>query len=121
MTMAEPWFDELAFGIGFGAIGGSVLGSMGALIGTAAGILVPRGRGRAWLLPLTPCTALLGLASLVLGLVALVAGQPYAIWYPPTLGGASGAFVFGTGIWVLRARYAEVERRRLDAEGLRHS
>ena len=117
--MAEPWFNEVAFGAWFGAIGGVVLGGMGALVGTAAGILVPRGKGKVWLPAACAAVAVLGLASLAFGLVALVTGQPYGIWYPPLLGGVLGTLLFGAGPFILRARYAQVEQRRLEAEALR--
>jgi hypothetical protein len=121
MKMAEPWFSEVAFGTWFGVIGGCFLGGMGSVVGVAAGFLAPRGKGRFWLPATCTAVAVLGLASLAFGLMALVSGQPYGIWYPPLLGGALGAFLFGGGVFVLRARYAQGEQRRLEAEALRRS
>jgi hypothetical protein len=119
MNMAEPWFNEVAFGTWFGVLTGVVAGGMGSVLGTAAGILVPRGKGKSWLPATCAVVAVLGLASLAFGLAALLSGQPYGIWYPPLLGGMLGTFIFGGGVFVLRARYAQVEQRRLEAEALR--
>ena len=120
MSMAEPWFNEAAFGTWFGAGAGVVLGTAGAVLGSAAGILAPRGKGRWWLMPAFVAMVLLGLASLGFGLVALVSGQPYGIWFGPTWAGILSAGLFGMGIGVLRHRYAAAEQRRLEAEALRH-
>src|SRR5262245_50769484 len=119
--MAEPWYDPNTFGAWFGAIAGSIVGLLGALIGTLAGILAPRGKGRALILGLMGFSCLAGVAMLGFGLYALVVGQPYGIWYGPVLVGGIGAVVFGSLIPVVRQRYAEAERRRLEGEGIRHS
>jgi ABC-type transport system involved in cytochrome c biogenesis permease subunit len=118
--MAEPWFNEVAFGSWFGVIAGCMEGGMGAALGTAAGILVPRGKGRPWLMAGCVLMSVVGLAALAFGLAALVSGQPYGIWYPPLLAGVLG-FLFFLGVPLLRARYAEAERRRLEAEALRRT
>ncbi len=53
--------------------------------------------------------------ALVVGVVALVAGQPYAVWYPLLLGGGICTVVFGAILLAVRARYRADELRRVQA------
>jgi hypothetical protein len=117
--MSEVWFNPSTFGAYYGAIGGTVVGLSGAAIGTFAGVLAPRGRGRRWVLGAMLVIVILGIAQLALGIAALSSGQPYGVWYPPALIGLMSAVIFGSLFPVVRKRYAEAERRRLEAEGLR--
>jgi hypothetical protein len=119
--MSEVWFNPGTFGAYYGAIAGSVVGLSGAAIGTFAGILGPRGKGRRWVLGAMVFIVLLGIAQLAFGIAALATGQPYGVWYPPALIGLMSAVIFGSLFPVVRKRYAEAERRRLEAEGLRGS
>lgn len=61
-----------------GGIGGSVVGCMGGLIGTLAGI------GRARRFVLATLLAMVGGGAILLmtGIIALIMGQPYAVYYP---------------------------------------
>ena len=52
---------------------------------------------------------------------AMIAKQPYHVWYPLLLGGGIGTIVLGSLIPVVRMRYKQAERRKLDAEGIRNS
>jgi hypothetical protein len=118
--MATPWFDENVFGAWFGAIAGGGGGMLAGLIGAAAGVLAPRGKGRALVLGGMAALVVLGLAFLALGLVALAAGQPFGIWFGPVLVGVVFTVVCGSLIPVVRGAYARAEERRLQAEALRH-
>jgi hypothetical protein len=121
MSMATPWFDPNTFATWFGAIGGSVCGLLGAVVGATAGTLAPRGKGRPLVLGLLLFCVALGVACLAFGLVAFVSGQPVDIWSWPMYLGGLGVILFGAiGIPIVRRRYAEAEGRRLEAEGLRH-
>ena len=60
-----------------------------------------------------------GALSLAMGLVALLAGQPYGIWYPMLLAGFIFSFVFGGLIPVVRRVYLQAENRRIEAESIR--
>ncbi len=117
--MATPWFDPNTFGAWFGAIGGGVGGSLCGLLGAAAGTLAPRGKGRPWILGSMAAMIGLGVLSLGFGIVALVKGQPYGIWYPAVLSGLVVTIVMGSLLPVVRWRYAEAEARRMEAESLR--
>jgi hypothetical protein len=85
--MSEPWFDPQTFGMYFGAIGGGVGGSLVGILGGVTGMLAPRGRGRSALTVVWGLFAVAGVASFAAGVVALVTGQPYGIWYPLVLAG----------------------------------
>src|SRR5205807_1040408 len=117
--MAQPWFDELTFGVWVGALGGSVAGGLGGLWGAMIGIFAPRGKGRAVLIPIGWCFVTAGVLSLAFGLYALAAGQPYGIWYGPVLLGGIMTVVIGSLLPVVYKRYAEAEARRVQAEEFR--
>ncbi len=118
-SSAEPWFPPERFGALAGAFGGGGLGILCGLFGAGLSWLGPRGRGRRLLSALLAFIALAGAAALVFGLAALVAGQPYPIWYPGLLIGVlalGGAFGMRP---LLRRIYEQAEHRRLEAEALR--
>ncbi len=117
--VAEPWFDPNTFGMLVDAIGGGVGGTLGGLIGAAAGVLAPRGKARFAVLGSMWLMALVGLATLATGIVAVTQQQPYAIWYPLVLLGGIFTLVMGTLIPVVRKRYTEAEHKRMAAVELR--
>jgi hypothetical protein len=119
--MSEPWFNPETFGPWFGAIGGGVGGSLLGCLGALAGLLIPKGRGRAVVLGGFALFLVIGVALAAFGVVALVAGQPYAIWYEPLLMGLLMAGLCGVFLPMCRSFYAQAERRRMDAESLRNS
>jgi hypothetical protein len=118
--MVQPWFEPDTFGMWYGIVGG---GGFGTLMGIGGGIagsfLIPRGIGRRWVLGSMVIIVLLGLAQTAFGLYALFAGQPYGIWYPPTLAGAISALVVGCLLPAFRKLYAVAEARRMDAQAIR--
>jgi hypothetical protein len=117
--MSPWWTDQQAAWIG--AIGGSAIGLIGAILGTLGGICVPRGKCKGWVLGLMAFNLVAGVALLTAGIVGLTAHQPYAVWYPLVLGGGILGFVNAGLLPVVRARYREADRRRLQAEELRRS
>jgi uncharacterized membrane protein HdeD (DUF308 family) len=119
MTMSEPWFDENQFGALFGAIGGGGFGTLCGLWGAAAGTLAPRGKGRMFVFGFGWLMIVLGALSLVFGLVALAAGQPWGIWYGPVLMGILMAALIGSMMPMLRMRYRQAEERKMQAEDFR--
>jgi hypothetical protein len=104
------WWSNRAGGM-VGGIGGAVAGFTGALIGIVAGL----GIGRRLVLALMVVASVAGVFVLGGGIVALLAGQPYAVWYPLTLLGAISAAVFGGLIPVVRQRYTQRELQRISA------
>ncbi|MGB8401093.1 hypothetical protein [Bradyrhizobium sp.] len=117
--MAVPWFDDPNH---FGAWCGAALGVLGGVIGTLSGVtgaMAARGIGRRVVLPIWWTSAALGVLLLAAGLVALVGGQPYAIWYPLMLGGSVIAVVEGALLPTIYRRYRDAEERQLAAAELR--
>jgi peptidoglycan/LPS O-acetylase OafA/YrhL len=104
----EPWFStETA----------TYFGAIGAI----CGVMVPKGKGRSFILPMLLVLACLGVVVLGVGVVALVLGQPYAIWYPFMLLGFIPAVVFGSLDPGMKRLYAQAEQRQLEADALRRS
>ena len=113
--MIEPWFEPNRWAWLPGTLFGCTCGLFGALVG----ILAPRGKARRLVLGLG--WLLFGIAAvfLVLGLVALKAGQPYGVWYGLILPGVQGTVLLGLlmPLVVVRA-YRQAESRRIQAEDI---
>ena len=116
----SPWFSTET-GTYLGAFGGAAIGVLGGTLGAAAGVLAPKGKGRGPVLGTMMTLAVLGAITFVIGLVGLILGQPYAVWYPLLLLGGITGGVLGGLTPVIKKRYAEAEQRRLDADALRRS
>jgi hypothetical protein len=111
-AMAPPgawWSDRTAGWVG--GVGGTVLGLLGALIGTLCGL----GIGRRVVLPLLIVGSVLGGGLFVTGLIALAIGQPYGVYYPLLLCGVLCGVLGIVGVVVGRQRYAQAELRRMQA------
>jgi hypothetical protein len=117
--MSQPWFDELTFGVLVGGFGGGLLGTLGGVWGGFVGMLAPKGKGRGVLIPIGWAFVGVGAASLVFSLCALLAGQPYGIWYSTLLPGVILTGLIGALMPVVYKRYAEADARRLQAEEFR--
>ena len=114
---AEPWVDP-KIRVWVGSLGGCLVGLWGAAIGTAGSFLVPKGKGKGLVMTALVAGAGGGVLVLLFGLAALVAGQPYAVWYPGVL---IGSLLSGLGIpfvFVMRNRYRQVELRKMQADEL---
>lgn len=116
-----PWFDQQTFGTFFGAIGGAVVGLLGAFFGGFGSWAAQRGKFRGPILGGMAVCGVLGIISLIIGLVALAQGQPYGVWYPLSLIGFAAAACFLCLLPVMRKRYSATESRRMEAHALRHS
>jgi hypothetical protein len=110
--LADPtaWWSDRAAGM-LGAIAGSMLGVLGACIGW----LGSAGRAKGFVLGATRGMGALGAVALVLGLVALAGGQPYAVFYPLLLLGLIGSMLGLTLPRSLSRRYEQMELRRMRA------
>src|SRR5882672_6925304 len=115
-----PWWNPQQAGW-IGGIAGSILGIVGGLAGTLAGILAPRGKARRFIMTTFSCMIALGVVALAAGIVAVILGQPYAVWYPLVLLGGIMSIVAGSIMPALRLRYRQAEARRLEAEELRRT
>jgi hypothetical protein len=94
-----------------GAWAGAVVGFFGALIG----VLTSLGRARGFVLGCLTVMAVLGVASLVVGAVALLRGQPYAVWYPLLLVGGLDAGIALALKPQITKRFEDAELRRMSA------
>ena len=110
VSSVEPWWSETEAGWLGGLVGGTV-GLLGAAFGITAGL----GLARHFLLKAVLVFAFLGVAILVVGVVALVGGQPYHVFYPPMLIGGIMAFVFGFNYPFLKRRNEQLELQRMSA------
>jgi hypothetical protein len=112
--MSDPWFNENLYSW----IPGTALGVLGGLWGGLAGTLAPHGRARGLVLG-GMWVLLLGSAVLLaLGLIALLSGQPYGVWYGLGLAGAIGVVVIGANMPVIHRVYRAAEERKLAARDL---
>jgi len=109
-TTTEAWWSDRTGGW-IGGITGSIIGVIGGLIGTLAGLRKTRG------LVLFLLTALFvfGLVCAVLGLVAIISSQPYAVYYPFLLFGVLCTILPLTTRRDIRRRYEEKELRKMKA------
>ena len=115
-----PWWNAHDGNL-IGAYGGAAIGVLGGILGTAAGILAPRGRAKGFIVGAFVGMSLVGAAVLCAGVVALATGQPWHVWYPLVLIGGIVVIVLPMQLPALRARYRQAEMRRLEAEELRRA
>ena len=102
------WFDNRAAGLA-GAIGGTLLGLWGALIG----ILSSRGKARAFAVGSVNAILVIGIVALVFGGVAVAAAQPYSVYYTLLLMGGIAVFVTAFLRKSVAARYEALELKRM--------
>jgi peptidoglycan/LPS O-acetylase OafA/YrhL len=114
---AEPWYD-LNTQIWLGVAGGVFGGLWGSALGVLAGLLIPKGKGKRLIFGLLWVGLVLGVASGVAGVVALVSGQPYGVWYPLLLGCVPLTPLAVVFLFVVRHRYRQVELRKMQADEL---
>ena len=107
---STAWWSDRQAGI-LGAIGGSALGILGAVVGW----LGSAGRARGFVLTTIKGIAWLGTGALLLGGAAFIGGQPYAVYYPLVLSGAIGAALGFSLSRTLSRRYEDLELRRMQA------
>jgi len=112
--MVEPWFDPNRYAWIPGTVYGLAAGYMGAMVG----FLVPKGRGRGFILKAWYTLWAVALALLAVGVAAIVAGQPWGVWFALLLPGVVGTLVIGANTFVILKSYHVVEQRRLAAKDL---
>ncbi|MEQ8316673.1 MAG: hypothetical protein RIE77_12440 [Phycisphaerales bacterium] len=115
----DPWFTEQAAGF-VGAVVGVIYGAgFGGLGGGIGGPLAAMGKARTLVVGTFAAGCAFGLALAATGLVALVLGQPWYVWFVFLLPGITGTLLFGLLTPIIRARYAHAEQRKLDAAAIR--
>jgi len=112
--MNEPWFDPIRYAWIPGTFLGVLAGTWGAMLGS----LGPRGKAKT--LVLGGLFVMLGASAVLLiaGVAALVAGQPYGIWYGLLLAGGIGVIVLGANTPVALNAYRQAEARKVQAQDL---
>src|SRR5688500_3527230 len=113
--MNEPWFDAARYAW----LPGALLGCLAGVWGTLVGVCAPRGKARALVFGLGAALVAASASLLAAGIVALVQGQPYGIWYGLGLGGLVGTIVVGSLLPVARGAYRQAEERRMHAQDFR--
>ena len=113
--MNEPWIDNPGL---VGGIIGGIIGLLGAIIGTLVGVFISRGKAKKLTLSVVTFAFVLSFISIIVGIVAILSGQPYAVWECFGETGILGTVIFGIGFWVIRKRIAVVEHRKLQSEDL---
>lgn len=112
--MNEPWFDPNLYAW----IPGTLLGLFGALWGTLVGVCGPRGKARGLVTGLFRAGAVACAALLGAGAVALLARQPYGVWYGLGFPGGLGLVLLLVLRPVMRRTYAQHEALRMQARDL---
>ena len=115
----EPWFDQQTSGLIGALLGAGIGAGFGGIGGAMAGVLAPRGRAKPLVYGVFLSGVVIGILLAGTGLVALLLGQPRYVWYALGFPGFLVAVVMGSLFPMVRARYAQADQRRLDAESLR--
>jgi len=110
LAEGSGWWSDRAGGI-VGGVGGSLIGMMGALLGT----LTAKRRARGFVLRSMLALTVLGAGLLLVGFAAVMLKQPYAVYFPLLLGGAIMAIVFGNGRRTARRAFEDAELRKMRA------
>jgi hypothetical protein len=112
--MTEPWFNPILYAW----IPGTLLGLAGGIEGTLAGICAPRGKCKTLVLGLHFADMGACCILLVAGVVALMTGQPYGVWYGLGFPGLLGLIIFGALTPVILIRYTQAEMQKSMAKDL---
>lgn len=109
-SQAGQWFSSQAAGW-IGGIGGTLLGLWGAMIG----VLSSRGKARGFVVGSANVILVIGIGSLIAGIVALGMAQPYAVYFPLLLMGVIVVAVVAMLYRTLSARYEQLELQRMQS------
>ena len=112
--MSEPWFDANQYAW----IPGTAIGVLGGLWGALSGMLGSRGKARSLIMGMWSVLIVASVVLLTAGIVALVQGQPYGVWYGLALAGFCGVAVLSPLVFVVRHAYRQAETQRLQARDL---
>jgi hypothetical protein len=112
--MHEPWFNPNLYAW----IPGTLLGVLGGVVGSLAGIFGSRGTHRRLVLGAVWCSMVCSAVLLAAAVLALLQGQPYGIWYGLGLPGVLGLIVFGANTPAIARAYRMAEERRMQAQDL---
>jgi hypothetical protein len=108
----EPWFEPNQWAW----LPGTLLGVLGGTWGSLCGVLVPRGKGKAFMWASFWTFMMVGVALSSAGIVALVNEQQYGVWFSLLMAGVLTLLVIGPLGLVMRQAYRQHEQRRMQAQ-----
>lgn len=109
-AMAGAWWSDRTSGW-IGGIGGSLLGSLGALLG----YLVAKRKARGFVIGTASVLIGMGGALACATIVALTMRQPYGVWYPLALGAVLLLSILPARLRGFRRQYEDHEFRKMAA------
>ncbi|UYV13392.1 MAG: hypothetical protein NCW75_03685 [Phycisphaera sp.] len=115
----DPWFTEQTAGMVGTIIGVGLGAGFGGIGGGVGGPLAGMGKAKGFVLGIFALGLLIGIGLALTGLVALVMGQPWHVWFVFLAPGVTCALIFGMLLPVIRAQYARAEQRKVDAAAIR--
>jgi hypothetical protein len=104
------WWSDRAAGW-IGGIGGSVLGCLGSILA----VLAAKGRFRGFVVWTSLTLIAVGVIAFVVGVAAVVLGQPYAVWFPMLLIGFLLLAILPFRLRQYQKGYDDLELRRMVA------
>jgi len=110
VKMPGAWWSQTHAGW-IGAAIGLVCGCLGAAVGLLAGA----GKSRGFVLGAMKSMLGAGVVGLIVGGVALIQSQPYAVYYPLLLAGGLLAVLSAGLLPIVRRRYEQIELRKIEA------
>ncbi|MBU3727862.1 MAG: hypothetical protein FGM37_01235 [Phycisphaerales bacterium] len=120
MNPINEWWPIQSTGLIFG-IAGAAAGLLGGLYGTLCGLLVPRGKGKPIVYGMLAMIVVIGAASVMAGMIALLIGQPRHVFqWLLLVGGVMLVSTLPSGLMIPKW-YRQAEQRRLEATELRKS
>lgn len=114
---AMPSAQTLGMRMGMGMWGG-IMGALLGVLGAIVGVFTSRGRGKALVLALLMLMMVVGLCSLVMGVVFLMGGKGYAVYYPLLILGVIALLLPLSLFRTVRLRFRELEMRRMRSRNL---
>jgi len=115
----DPWFTEQTAGMVGVAIGVGLGAGFGGIGGGLGGPLAAMGKAKGLVLGIFGLGLVIGVGLALTGLVALVMGQPWHVWFVFLLPGVTASLIFGCLLPVIRTQYARAEQRKMDAAAIR--
>lgn len=106
----SAWWSDRAAGW-IGGIGGSVLGCLGSILA----VLAAKGRCRGFVVWTSLALIVMGIMAFVVGVAAVVIGQPYAVWFPLLLIGFLLLSILPFRLRQYQKGYEDLEMRRMAA------
>lgn len=115
----DPWFTEQTAGMVGTIIGVGLGAGFGGIGGGVGGPLAGMGKAKGLVMGIFVLGLLIGLGLAVTGVIALVMGQPWHVWFVFLMPGVAATLIFGCLLPVIRAQYVRADQRKVDAAAIR--